>query len=97
MNTSLLLSIRDEIALEGLEGITFEALCLRLQERDQFYKQETNHGLLIASTTFDDKLKNLIFKIVIKEARNGMFLQLSLSIVNHAITLPQTLPRIVCT
>ncbi|KAH9391297.1 General transcription factor 3C polypeptide 1 [Tyrophagus putrescentiae] len=41
MNTSLFLSIRDEIALEGLEGITFEALWTRLTERDRFLREET--------------------------------------------------------
>ena len=70
MNTSILLSIRDEIALEGLEGLTFDGLWIRLAERDRFCRQETNQGLLPGK--FDDKFKNLVFKIVLKEARNGM-------------------------
>lgn len=67
MNTSILLSLRDEIALEGLEGITFEALRIRLNERDRFMNKETKQQPLFSKLD-DDKL----FKIVVNEAKNGM-------------------------
>lgn len=67
MNTSILLSCRDEIALEGLEGITFDALRIRLKERDRFMNKETKQQPLFSKLD-DDKL----FKIVVNEAKNGM-------------------------
>ena len=70
MNTSFFLSIRDEIALEGLEGITFEALWTRLAERDRFLREETGKSFL-AGVTFDDAFKDLVFRVVVKDAKNG--------------------------
>lgn len=70
MNTSIFLSIRDEVALEGLEGITFEALWTRLEERNRFIKEETGIQLL-SGFTFDDVFKNLVYRIVVKEAKSG--------------------------
>lgn len=71
MNTSIFLSVRDEVALEGLEGITFEALWTRLEERNRFLKEETGTQFLSGITSLDDTFKSLVFRIVVKEAKAG--------------------------
>lgn len=73
MNSSIILTLRDEIALEGLAGITFEALFIRLEERSKFLLEQnpTERPLFTTELLNDDKFQNVIFKIVLKEANNG--------------------------
>ncbi|KAJ6221602.1 hypothetical protein RDWZM_000147 [Blomia tropicalis] len=69
MNESMFLTIRDEIALEGLDGITFESLWIRLIERKRFLNFETNQSNI--EYQIDEKFMNYVYRIVTKDASNG--------------------------
>ena len=72
MNTSFQLTLRDEIALEGLEGITLDALWTRLEERDGFLRRETQITSLNPTELLDNKMKTLMYKLILKDAKNGI-------------------------
>lgn len=68
MNSSIYLTLLDEIALDGLRGITFCDLWIRLNERDKFL-MENGYSQLF---NFNPKvLHDLVFKILLKEVKNG--------------------------
>ena len=67
----MFLTIRDEIALEGLDGITFESLWIRLIERKRFLNFETNQSNI--EYQIDEKFMNYVYRIVTKDASNGNF------------------------
>lgn len=75
MNSSILLTIRDEIALEGLAGITFEALFVRLEERLKFLSLQNaqEKPLFDAKQLKEKKFQNFIFKTVLNDAQKGKF------------------------
>lgn len=77
MNTSIYLTLLDEIALEGLRGITFCDLWVRLRERDKFLLENGYSQLFHLNPKI---LHDLVFKILLKEIKRGIILSFSIYI-----------------
>ena len=74
MNSSILLLVRDEIALEGLQGITFDTLWIRLVDRSQFHALQQPDQIPVFREEEIKKasFQNIIFKITQNEAKKGL-------------------------
>ena len=64
MNSTLSFVVCDEIALEGLDGITLDSLWLRLESRNKFIEKETGKKCLPKLT---EQFKEKIFQIILSE------------------------------
>lgn len=68
------LTLLDEIALEGLNGITFPSLWIRLHDRDR-YLTTLNKPKVFGFDDYGDsnesKLKNFVLNVCLKESERG--------------------------